>query len=339
LLEHGLTVMLVPGRPPSITAQGVMARGAFILPSTGQTPMNAMSDATRMRESIRSREVGWTTLILFLITSTGVSVLLLAVRRVGPLGRLLAGPAWRENLLFFALLLLVVVGGVIFGIGQLRPSDVGAERSKLREGAITLATVWVIMQFVTALGAVVGGEPIVVARTWSNPGVSGTLIWAAVMFLGTAAYEEIAFRGFLYPQLYLKVPGSPRTRFWVALLSSQLVFALGHAPAHLVIRHLSGALLMRMLVLQWFAGIMLLLLYLRTRNLWIVMGIHGLADAPAPLFQGAMGWEYSLVVLLIGWPWLTRRPAQRGFAGVEVLPWESRVKGSVAWINSSATEQ
>ena len=268
------------------------------------------------REPIRTQEVGWTIIALFIGVATGFSLLLLKFRRTGPLGQLLAGPEWKENLFFFAALLVVVVGGVLFGIGRLRPTDVGVGRNKLVEGILVTGAVWLLIQAIAAVSAIVT-TPTTVARTWTTRGVQGTLIWAAVMFLGAALYEEIAFRGFLFPQLYLKFRGSHRVRFWAALLVSQFLFAISHIPAHIMIRHLSGSTLWTQVILQGVAGVMLLLLYLRTRNLWISAGIHGLANAPTPLFEGAMGWEYFLIALLVAWPWIARRPTQRGLAKVE----------------------
>ena len=97
----------------------------------------------------------------------------------------------------------------------------------------------------------------------------------------TALWEETAFRGFLLPQLYLKLSGHRWVRLWGALLLSQIVFAAAHIPAHVMIRHLTGLPLLRMLLLQGFAGILLGLLYLRTRNLWIAIGICLVAAALA----------------------------------------------------------
>lgn len=121
-------------------------------------------------------------------------------------------------------------------------------------------------------------------RAWTTTSVPRALLWAAVMFLATALYEEIAFRGFLFPQLYLKFTGSDRARFWMALLASQVVFAAAHIPGPLVIRQWSGA------------------------TLWTQVALQG---------AGTMSWEIFLLALLVGWPWLTRRPEHRGLAGVE----------------------
>ena len=114
-----------------------------------------------------------------------------------------------------------------------------------------------------------------------------------------------------------KVLPSDRRAAWVAGFASQLIFAASHLPGHLLIRHLTGGALWTQLLLQGIAGALLLLIYLRTRNLWIAVGLHGLANAPTPLVPGTVSWEVPLLVLLIGWPWLARRREHHGLARVE----------------------
>lgn len=278
--------------------------------------MSATLDQSPTRDPIRTLEVGWPIIALFIAAATGLELVLLKIQRAGPLGSVLAGAEWKGNLFFYATLLLVVVCGVLFGLGRLRPADVGLERKKLVEGILVTGAVWLLDQIIAAISAI-ATTPAIVARTWTARGVEGTLLWASVMFLGAALYEEIAFRGFLFPQLYMKFRGSDRARFWTALLISQFLFAIGHIPAHLMIRHLSGRGLWTTVILQGLVGVMLVLLYLRTRNLWISVGIHGLVNAPTPLFEGTVGSAPFVIVLLIGWPWLVGRRTQRGLARVE----------------------
>ena len=281
--------------------------------------MNVTADTLPTREPIRTREVRWSTIALYIGVSTALTLLLLLVRRMGPLGQLLSGPAWRENLFFFATLLIIAVGGVMFGAGRLRPVDVGLRRSKLAQGMIVTAGLWLLIQLIAAVPSAITTRTIFISRAWVTNGVGPTFIWAAVMFLGAALYEEVAYRGFLFPQLYLRFRGSHRRRFWTAVIVSQVLFAIGHIPAHIVLRHLSGVVLWRTVVLQGLAGVMFLLLYLRTRNLWISIGIHGLADAPTPLIRGTESWEPFLILLLLVWPWIARKPEQRGLARIEPI--------------------
>jgi membrane protease YdiL (CAAX protease family) len=282
---------------------------------TSSTPVNANSKQLSTRDPIRTREVGWPIIALFIGVASGLELLLLKLQRSGTLGSLLAGPDWKGNLFFYSALLLLAVGGVLFGIGRLRPADVGVERSKLAEGALVFGAIWLLDQAIGAIYGIVTTGPIV-ERSWATNGVEGTLLWAAVMFLGAALYEEIAFRGFLFPQLYLKFRGSDRVRLWAAVFVSQFLFAIGHVPAHLMIRHLSGRGLWTTVVVQGLIGVVLVLLYLRTRNLWITVGIHGLVNAPTPLLVGTVGSAPFLIALLIGWPWIVRRSQQRGLARV-----------------------
>ena len=267
------------------------------------------------REPIRTREVRWPTVTLFLSLSLGLLTLFPLVRRAGPMARVVL-PGWLENLVTFGSLLVVAVA-VLYGLGRLSPADLGLGRKKLVQGLVTIGAVWGLNQVLAAALALASTGTVEVAPAWTTTGVGPTLLWTAVIFLTTALFEEIAFRGFLFPQLYLKLHGSHRARFWIALLASQVLFAVAHIPGHLFIRHLSGPPLWTQVALQGVSGVLLLLVYLRTRNLWIAVGLHGLANAPTPLVSGTMSWEIPLLVLLVGWPWLTRKPESHGFGRVE----------------------
>lgn len=283
------------------------------------TLMNPISKPSSTQDPIRTREVNWLVIALFLGLSSAVFVLLPVVRHVDLLREVLAGPSWRSNLFIFATLLIVAVVGVIFGFGRLRAVDVGLRRDKLGEGLIVTVAVWSLMQVIELIGDIATTGTVAIAPSWISNGIGSTLAWTAAMFLGAALYEEIAYRGFVFPQLYLKIRGTHRARFWIALLFSQIVFAASHIPAHVTLRNLSGSALWTTVVLQGIIGGMLVLLYLRTRNLWISVGIHGLVNAPTPLVAGASGSETFLIILVIGWPWIARRPQHRGFARVESL--------------------
>jgi membrane protease YdiL (CAAX protease family) len=281
--------------------------------------MNAIPESTSTQDPIRTREVSWLVIALFLVVSSGVLVLLPVLRHAAPLREIFAGPLWRANVFVFAALLILAVVGVIFGLGRLRPADVGLRRNKLGEGMIVTVIVWSLMQLIEVVGDIVTTSRVTIAPSWTRNGIGSTLAWTAAMFLGAALYEEIAYRGFLFPQLYLKIGGTSRARFWIALLFSQVVFAVSHIPAHVALRHLSGSALWTTVALQGIVGVMLVLLYLRTRNLWISIGLHGLANAPTSLVAGASGFETFLIILVIGWPWIARRPQHRRFARVESL--------------------
>jgi uncharacterized protein len=275
-----------------------------------------------MRAPIRTREVGWPTIGLFLGLTFTVLILFPLALRSGSMARVIL-PPWLENLVPFGTLLILGVGGVLVGVGKLRGRDLGLGRRALARAALTVAVVWLAIQGLAAIMALVTTGALSLDDRWIRPGVGPTLLWATVMFLGTALFEEIAFRGFLYPQLVLKLRRRMSSELrvaWLAGLVSQVVFAASHLPGHLIIRELPGGALWTQVVFQGIAGALLLLLYLRTRNLWIVVGLHGLANAPTPLVPGTISWEIPLLVLLVAWPWLARKSEHRGFARVDAAP-------------------
>ena len=114
-----------------------------------------------------------------------------------------------------------------------------------------------------------------------------------------------------------------------ALLVSQCLFAVAHIPAHILVRHMAARQITMTVIAQGFAGVMLAVLYLRTRNLWIAMGMHALVNAPTSLFTAQMPAETFLVLLVIAWPWLVRNPRQRGFGAVEALPRQAERVGEL----------
>ncbi|MEO7082688.1 MAG: type II CAAX endopeptidase family protein [Gemmatimonadaceae bacterium] len=266
-------------------------------------------------EPIGVHEVGWLTIVLFLAAACVIMLLFSLTDDVAFLTALAEGPSWRNNVVTFGTLYVVTIGVVLFGVGRLRPADLGLASRKFLVGFGVTAVVWLL---VASVAAVSTGGPIL-NRVWRETGAGPVLRWAVVMFVFTALYEEIAFRGFLFPQLALKLGTSSRTGYWGAVVLSQLVFAAYHLPTNVLYHHMSGAALANQFSIQTILGIILLLIYLRTRNLWIAVGIHGLVDAPTPLFAGTTSVEIWVLILLIGWHWIVRAPAHRGLAAVDSL--------------------
>jgi len=63
-------------------------------------------------------------------------------------------------------------------------------------------------------------------------------------------------------------------------------------------------------------GLLLALLYLRTDNLFIVIGAHALIDAPTPLFASTFIGAYGLVLVFVvlavlAWPLFTQKQGKR----------------------------
>ncbi len=72
----------------------------------------------------------------------------------------------------------------------------------------------------------------------------------------------------------------------VGVATSQAIFAATHIPQRL--HHgVAGAELALHLVGLWCFGVALTAVWLRTRNLWIAVGVHALSNSPTFLFAPA----------------------------------------------------
>nr|WP_240955921.1 CPBP family intramembrane glutamic endopeptidase [Wenzhouxiangella sp. XN79A] len=145
------------------------------------------------------------------------------------------------------------------------------------------------------------------------------------MLLGTALFEESFFRGFLLPQLYLRlgVIASERMRLAAAVVISALVFSPWHLPTLLINQDLEPTALFAQLVNLFGAGVLLAVLYLRTGNLWVTMAVHALVNAPTLLLaspvSGSMLAGTLGVALIIAWPRFIGRPLAMPLLRFEAL--------------------
>ena len=140
------------------------------------------------------------------------------------------------------------------------------------------------------------------------PAVIG--IFLAHLF-GTAVYEELVFRGFMLPQLFLKFGGSPKNQtlrhFIYAILVSQIVFSLAHIPT-LIFTGAHFGLIIARIGARLFLGVTMALLYLRTGNLFLIVVVHALIDTNTSLFNGIEDsvepavYTALMILLLIIWP-------------------------------------
>jgi membrane protease YdiL (CAAX protease family) len=268
------------------------------------------------REPIIVREASWSTIVLVLITTFGLisAVFLPAIiTRLLPLGEGLA------NLAIFSGIFVVVIGGCALVFGGLRPGDVGLRLGKLTEAMAVVACVWIIIQAAHTVAGLLSHESLQWDDAWLRFGVTDRLLWLAVMLLGTALTEETIFRGFFFPQLYLKCSGSRRTRFWVAAIAAAILFGLFHVPRHIVLSDMNAIGISVRVLAHALGGLLATAMYVRTRNLWLMIGLHGIENAPTRLVASPLPSELLLLLeltLLVTWPWLTRRSQQRGMAAI-----------------------
>jgi CAAX protease family protein len=183
--------------------------------------------------------------------------------------------------------LVVIVGGLLFGVARLRPQDVGLRPSRLLAGFLLTVLAWLALQLVVLIVSLIANGGLVMNPIWTKYSVGFVLGYFLLnQILGNSLHEEIIWRGFLVPQLlfqFRRLRQRPVLQGVVVLLASQALFALYHIPIQLYQGTSPGDLPLALLPL-WLIGIALAFIYLRTRNLWLVIGLHALNDLPLLLF-------------------------------------------------------
>jgi CAAX protease family protein len=128
---------------------------------------------------------------------------------------------------------------------------------------------------------------------------------------GNALFEEVMFRGFLFRQAYIRLQSLNLNVTWRVVGGagiSQVIFAAIHIPLRL-----SSGMALRDLPLElallFALGFLLCLVYWRTDNLFVCVGIHALSNAPLLLVReqvdlstsGAIAAAASLLIIAF-WP-------------------------------------
>lgn len=269
------------------------------VPSKGRTEAESGDGVARA-----SRRVSWAFISLILVAHTVWSVAV----NVGFRARLPLLDTLTANLLGLALLVV----GLLFTVGKLKPRDVGLRATDLRSGLLFTAVFFVLLQLVLLVVAQVTRAEAV--GTWTRLGLGTAAYLLLAQLIGNALYEEIAFRGFLLPQLFLHFRKLGKVAGWAAaLLLSQAVFALMHVPNRLWVTGLAPAELPGALLPLFLVGIYFAALYLLTGNLFAVVGVHALNNMPVLALVDGGGnpadGTYAAVVLSLGlllallWRW------------------------------------
>jgi membrane protease YdiL (CAAX protease family) len=101
--------------------------------------------------------------------------------------------------------LIVIVGGLFFGVARLRPRDLGLRRSTFLRGCALTLVAWLAIQVIAGAACLFAFGHLTLNATWGAYGVVAVLgIFVLDQLLGNSLFEEIMWRGFLFPQLALK---------------------------------------------------------------------------------------------------------------------------------------
>ena len=230
------------------------------------------------------------------------------------------------------LLILGPIVGVLLWYEKLSLQDIGIVWRKLPFAMLLWVGIWLLVQGIELVAGLLLQGNAEIDPAWSGGGLAiiGLLVGH---LLGTALYEEMAFRGFLLRQCFLNLHRWTKNRqvlsAAVAILVSQLAFTLFHVPWKLMTQGWS-ANTMGELCGVLLTGIVYSLLYLRTDNLFLVMGVHALGNAPTSLITPTIGTPNLLllftVVIWILWPRM-KKWEERTSLPFDVKGYENQASG------------
>lgn len=226
----------------------------------------------------------------------------------------------QPTFIFSIILFIVVIVGIIFTLGKLKPGDIGLTTIDLPAGIFVPLGVWILLQLIIVIILAISGTAFVYSDDLSMDKLTSTLGIIIAQVFGNAFVEELMFRGFLMPQLYLSFGGRKEFVDWKILLAaiivSQIVFALIHIPNLNRLTVPGGTVPVKLLVI-FIMGMFFSLLYYRTGNIFICIGLHTLINTPMSIFQSVfqpaiLVFVMAFLILFI-WPLLNRRIIFRFF--------------------------
>jgi membrane protease YdiL (CAAX protease family) len=271
---------------------------------------------------------GWRLLVQFFILLTFVIIISLITQALGVSPSASDTP---QKLLLQKFIELIAFGGSVYLARRYwdRRSfeSLGLQDRSVGKDMLTGIGVSFLMITLINLILVLGGYTSFEGFGWNNTGVGGwlgSIFFLFASFILIAFNEELVFRGYQF----VNIEEGLNTR-WAVILTS-LLFTLAHLenPSGGSFLPIVGILL---------AGLFFAYAYLRTRTLWLVIGLHfgwnfslsvifGLTvsglnfpsivkqsvSGPELITGGSFGPEAGLVLLpalLLGW-WLVRRYTQ-----------------------------
>ena len=278
-----------------------------------------------------TKQVGWKVIAFFLLADyilVTLAVLVFTTNWLDPLDSATKGLI-NATLVVNLVMIGLVGAGLFLKPGPLSPSNAGLKLSNLRTGFLLILGFWVLIQLLQATFSLITTGNLALSANWSTLGVTVIVGQVLAQFFGNALYEEVAYRGFLLPQLQLKFSRlkwfthKPAGPLVVALLASQVLFALRHVAVRLY-EGTNGLELVISLGFVTLLGLGFALVYLRTGNIFIVIGVHSLYNYPASLFGGSDPARVILVILtgllLVAWPALIHHKKAGGRASLTLKP-------------------
>jgi membrane protease YdiL (CAAX protease family) len=187
------------------------------------------------------------------------------------------------------------VGLGVFFIGGQKPFNLGMDAHSILPAVLFGALYWLLRQALEILLLLQAGKSLALDQQLTAGNTQAFLGPLLDQLLVFALAEEIIFRGFLLPQVYLRLVGRMKkeSALLLAALMVHVYFGLMHWP-HRLASGMPPAEIPFTLFTTGAFGLIYCWVYLRTGNLISAVFIHALTNFPTLLYTG------------IEMPWLLR---------------------------------
>jgi hypothetical protein len=202
---------------------------------------------------------------------------------------------------------LVMIAGfvaLVLASPGLRLLDIGLTSEGVGAAIGAVLSLWLLGNATLYIYGLLG-EGIDLHPAWADRHGLPLLGHTAAQLFGSAISEELLFRAILFRQIYLRMVPWLRCSAATAFAVTSVYFAVSHifAIAHQGLPMEDAAVRLAQLIIL---GASYNALYVRTKNLWLVAGVHGLCNAPLPLLSSAVPLDVVIgalaVVLFLTWP-------------------------------------
>ncbi|MFX1368599.1 MAG: lysostaphin resistance A-like protein [Promethearchaeota archaeon] len=251
------------------------------------------------------KEADYKTMALFFFVSLVIVVLYLVAYQIGMIQfvEVSSGGLIHRTLILNVFLMLIAVYGILVLRGTLQGEDLGLDTKKVPTALVIGLTTWLLIQLIEGILGYIYTGVIEIDYRWGTDslGLIGLLIG---MLFGTALYEEVGYRGFMLIQFRMKMESLTEnkiTQLILAIIISQFLFTLLHLPSKVLNQGWTTAVLFDLLFSVFLNGVIYCLLYLRTENLFFVMFVHALGNAPTSLISPHIEPSNILLLLAIIW--------------------------------------
>lgn len=199
-----------------------------------------------------------------------------------------------QSTLVANLLSLSVFSVLIFVIGKQNLPSIWLTKEKLKTAILSIFFIWLLSQIITIVSTFFNNGDIVLVTRFNV--LTGSLLG---QLFGNATFEELIYRGIFFLQLYilLKTKTSNKKAIIISIIASQFLFAIMHIPNRLLINQVDN--LTTELVGLFVAGVILTIIFIRTKNLAFVIGVHTLLNQPFNIIDTSFPMEVCIYILII----------------------------------------